>query len=114
MSELRWNRDEALNRVAEDEELLWELMAMMVDSLRAGLDQIRAGLEARDSEAVAKAAHSLKGAAANLALEGIREPAWQAEEAARGGDLAVPEGILDRLEGPLAELTRLVAENNQG
>jgi HPt (histidine-containing phosphotransfer) domain-containing protein len=109
MADLKWNKNEALTRAAEDEALLWELMSMMVEGCRDGLTDLRQALAAGDGTAAAKAAHGIKGAAANLALEGLRELSHQAEQAGRAGDLVTIRDLVPPLEELYQKLLHLTA-----
>ena len=65
---------------------------------------LREGMEIGDAERVERSAHSIKGAAANLAAEGTRALALGIEEAGREGRLKDAGELSDELE---AEVTRL-------
>jgi HPt (histidine-containing phosphotransfer) domain-containing protein len=62
---------QVLARVGGDRELLAEISRLFVDDAPQHLERIRAALDARDSDALRRAAHSLKGAAANFDAEGV-------------------------------------------
>ena len=84
--------------------------ALAVSFLRAtreDLEGLQAAFRAVDAQRVAALAHHIKGAAANLEVEGIRRPAEDLETRARAGDLAPAAGLL---AGIAAELSRLEAE----
>jgi len=87
MSDLQWNRDFAMEQAGDDLELLEELLTMLVDSSKSDLAKIAAGLEAGDGDMVADAAHSIKGAAASLGVEGLRELSYEFEKSGRAGEL---------------------------
>ncbi|MDH3538763.1 MAG: response regulator [Acidimicrobiia bacterium] len=80
------DRREALQRVEGNLELLAEMVGLFVDEYPAATATIQAGLAAGDLEAVASAAHQIKG---NLATFAAREAAGAAarlETMARSGD----------------------------
>jgi len=87
MSDLEWNRTFANEQAGEDPELLAELLGLLSDSSKSDLQKIKNGLAAGDAEAVADAAHSIKGASASLGVEGLRVVAHDIEKKGRAGQL---------------------------
>lgn len=103
MTALEWDKTVIMTQTGDDLELAGEILTLFKDSAAADLQKIRDGLAARKPGAVAEAAHSIKGAAASLGIEGLCRVAYQVEEAGRQKDLQkVAEGI--------AELESLVRE----
>jgi two-component system, sensor histidine kinase and response regulator len=76
--------DEVLARVGGDRELLAEISRLFVDDAPRHLERIRAALDACDGEALRRAAHGLKGAAANFDAEGVVAAARALEEIGSG------------------------------
>ncbi|MCL2791166.1 MAG: Hpt domain-containing protein [Desulfobulbus sp.] len=79
MADLQWNKSFALEQTAGDEELLAELLTLFRDASANDYTQLQQAVADGDASAVARAAHSLKGAAASLGLEGIRRLATDME-----------------------------------
>lgn len=107
MEKLNWNKGFALEQAAEDEELLQELIEIFKDSCVTDFAAIRNGLESADSEMVCAAAHSIKGAAASLGIEAIREVALEMENDSRNGSLTVTESRIAELDDLLQLLQEL-------
>ncbi len=107
MTDLQWNRAFALEQVGEDEEILSELLGLLKDTAHNDLDKLKAGSEAGDATAMGDAAHSIKGACANLGVDGLRELAYELEKAGRGGDLDVAQSMIPELEGMINQLSLL-------
>jgi two-component system, sensor histidine kinase and response regulator len=80
--------DHVLARVGGDHQLLAEISRLFVDDAPAHLQRIRTALDARDSGSLLRAAHALKGAAANFDADQVVETARVLEEMGRTGDLA--------------------------
>ena len=80
---LIWNSTEVLARVGGDRELLAEISRPFVDDAPLHLAKIKDALIARDGEALRRAAHGLKGAAANFDAEGVVQAARALEEMGR-------------------------------
>jgi len=88
MSDLQWNIEFAKEQSGDDPELLAELLDLLRSSSKSDLEAIKSGLAAGDGDALADAAHSIKGAAASLGVEGLRAVAADLEQKGRKGDLA--------------------------
>ena len=74
---------QVLERVGGDRELLVEISRLFVDDAPRHLERIRAALDARDGESLRRAAHGLKGAAANFDADGVVSAARALEEMGR-------------------------------
>ena len=72
-----------LARVGGDRELLAEISRLFIDDAPGHLERIRRALDASDGEALRRAAHALKGAAANFDAEGVVAAARALEEMGR-------------------------------
>ncbi|NOX25915.1 MAG: Hpt domain-containing protein [Deltaproteobacteria bacterium] len=104
MTDLQWNKEFSLEQTGGDAELLAELLELLSSTSLADLEKIRAALAAGDGEAVADAAHSIKGAAASLGVEGLRQSAYEFEKKGRaaeldGLDLAELKDLIGQLAG---------------
>src|SRR4051812_6167796 len=80
---------EAVRQLDPDgqDRLLSRLIALYRDDSAQLIADIDNGLKAGDSEAIARAAHTLKSSSANLGATSVAAIARQIEHAARGGDL---------------------------
>lgn len=107
MMDLQWDRDFALEQAGEDEELLAELLELLKDSSLSDLAKIKAGYGKGDAALMGDAAHSIKGAAASLGVEKLREVAYEIEKAGRDGDLAAAFSFLHPLESIIDALASL-------
>lgn len=104
MADLKWDRNFALEQAGDDEEMLAELLELFRDSSASDLAKIKAGFAARDAVAVAEAAHSIKGAAASLGVEGIRKVSADLEQMGRADDLEPAGDAIAALASLLAEI----------
>lgn len=100
MSDLKWDREFANEQSGDDPELLAELLDLLSESSQSDLQKIRDGLAAGDSQMVADAAHSIKGASASLGVEGLREAAYAVEQSGRENQLGAVDiaGISELVE----------------
>ena len=107
MNTLNWDKKFALDQAADDEELLQELLEIFKESYGSDLVLIMEGIERGDAKRVYSASHSIKGAAASLGLEGIRDIAMSVEADSRNGSLAVARDRVQDLEDMLLQLQKL-------
>lgn len=86
VDDLRWNKEFALDQTDGDEELLLELLDLFIESsVESGYPELLGHLRSGDTRGVVSSAHGIKGAAASLGLEAIREQAKEIEISAREG-----------------------------
>jgi HPt (histidine-containing phosphotransfer) domain-containing protein len=81
----------ALERLADDEELLREVVGLVDEEWRRQSAAIESALRQANGAALAAAAHTLRGVVGQLSSEGIAAGAAEVEHAARAGDLALAE-----------------------
>jgi two-component system sensor histidine kinase/response regulator len=98
--------DEVLARVGGDRELLAEISRLFVDDAPRHLSKIREALDGRDGEALRRAAHGLKGAAANFDADGVVSAARTLEEMGRTGEFDTADAVWKTLT---AESDRLIS-----
>lgn len=104
--DLQWDRNFALEQAGEDEALLAELLSLFLDSSKGDLAKIMEGIRLQDGGVVADAAHSIKGAAASLGVEGLRAAAGAVESQGRRGILPAAAELtaLEAMVQSLADL----------
>ena len=107
MNLLKWNKEFALEQAADDMELLLELIEIFKESFENDLQQLEEGLGENAADKICSAAHSIKGAAASLGIEGIREVALAVEEDSRAGNLEVAQSKLPLLKSLMVELQNI-------
>ncbi len=107
MNDLCWNKEFAMGQVDNDEELLQELIAIFKDSSASDMAILTQAVEKGDPAEARGASHSIKGAAASLGLEAIRDVAMVIEKDCREGSLAVAREKLSQLEALLALMREL-------
>jgi HPt (histidine-containing phosphotransfer) domain-containing protein len=100
------DRDTVFTRVGGDPELLLEMVSVFRDESAKLLHEIRRGVSRRDSTAVERAAHSLKGALAALAARAASEAALRLESIGRERDLSGVDEALSALEHEMGRLQK--------
>ena len=90
--------DSLLKRCLGNRDLPKKLLAKFHARLPDEIDQMAAAVAAGDGPLIASLAHRLKGAAANLSAEPLREAASELESIGRGGELKNAEIWLAELK----------------
>lgn len=107
MNDLCWNKEFAMGQVDNDEDLLQELITIFKDSSASDMAILVQAVEKGDPAEARGASHSIKGAAASLGLEAIRDVAMSIEKDCREGSLVVAREMLPQLEALLALVREL-------
>jgi PAS domain S-box-containing protein len=93
-----------LARVLGDAQLVRTLIGKFLEELPDTLEKLRLSLAGSDTKAATVHAHTIKGAAANLAGEWVRQTAAAMEKAGQAGDLAAMQALLPELTARSASL----------
>jgi HPt (histidine-containing phosphotransfer) domain-containing protein len=96
----------AENLDIEESELL-EIVDLFIETSTSDLNRLQQALEMEDAHEVAKTAHSIKGAAANLAFEEIFEISKNMERKARDKDL---DGAMEMVRMIREKLDRIAQD----
>lgn len=99
-----FDREAALARVGDDEQLLVELIKIFLDDYPTNMIAIQQALVQGDAHELERAAHTLKGAVANFGAEPVVREAFALERAGRTRDLAHASDSLQRLDLVLKQL----------
>jgi two-component system, sensor histidine kinase and response regulator len=94
----------ALERLGGDEELLREVAGLFLEEYPLLMDEIRAAAAAGDSDALQRAAHSMKGSVSNFGAEGVYQAAFDLERKGRAGELDSLGPCIERLAQALAHI----------
>lgn len=108
------NVADALERIGDDAELLKELAEIFLEECPNLRGEIQAAMSASDAAALDRAAHTLKGSAANIGGEGVRAAALRLEEIGRSGDLAGAPEALAALDAEIPKLEEAIAAWSRG
>lgn len=88
------NIDELLTRCMGNISFAERILAKFQDRFQHDLEELDKALQAHDSEAVARTAHRIKGASANVAAAGLYQRAAEIEELGRVQRLSdIPYGL---------------------
>ncbi len=103
----------ALRRLDGDRELLAELAQFFLEDSPGLLEKLRDGLRSGEAKTVQRAAHSLKGLAANFGARGTVDAASAVEEHGQSGDLAAATAGLPQLERQVELLQTALISHRQ-
>ncbi len=105
-----FDEDDALNRLDGDSEMLNELLELFEEHSGNMVSMITDALKARDCELLTKAAHSMKGALANISANAARDAAWDVEEKAAKGDIIAAGKAVTKLLKQISLLRERLGE----
>ena len=97
-------------RMMNDEELLREIIQIYLDDTPAKLEQIKNCLDINDLPAVAREAHSLKGASLNVEAKAVAELAQKLQNTAEALNLLSTQQILQEIEQEMQTYHKVVTE----
>ena len=106
--------ESALDRLGGDQELFSELTRIFVEGCPAAIDEIRDALAKRDTAALERASHTLKGSSAQLGAFALGRTAAEIEMCARSGNLTDVEQHIRRLAEEIEQLTFTLRSNGRG
>ena len=106
--------EEALSRTGDDVGLLEEITRLFLDDSVELMRRIRSAVDARDSPALERAAHTLRGAAANFAAQEVIDVVLTLEEMARLSDLSGVDDAWQLLDREVSRLRHALAASASG
>jgi two-component system sensor histidine kinase/response regulator len=112
-----FDQNVALARVEGDRELLQEIIGLFFDETPGLLSAIQESIARRDTKALERAAHTLKGSVSNFDMKSVYDAALRLEAIGRNGDFANAEAAYADLEQKVAHLKVVLAtlkEENAG
>lgn len=98
------DREELMQRIDDDLELLHELIELFVEDYPLLLNDINEGLAHSDAQRVKIAAHTLKGAVGNFCAQAAFDAAFVLEVSGNNGDLSQGREQLLHLESEMEKV----------
>lgn len=99
-----WSADVMLERLAGDDELARQLVALFLIEYPKLLTTLRATIESAQGDDVRRAAHATKGCLANFVESGPHATAYEIERLAAEGRVDATPPLLARLEREIAAI----------
>ena len=91
------SREEVLERLGGDEELLTEVIRLFLEDCPVQLGALKEALDARNPVLIRSTAHALKGAAGSLAAAGLFDRARVIEQLGADGDVEAAQAAWGHL-----------------
>ncbi len=104
------DRTGALGRLGGDEVMFNEFLLLLLDGAESDMAELAVAVEAGDALGIERLAHGLKGGAASLGADRVRDAAYRLEVIGRSGDLADARSAMAHLREELDHLRGLVGE----
>ncbi len=104
------DRAGALSRLGGDEVMFNEFLLLLLDGAESDLAELAVAVDAEDALGIERLAHGLKGGAASLGADRVRDAAYRLELIGREGDLGEARSALAHLREELSRLRELVAD----
>lgn len=105
-----FDKDEALKMLEGEEEFLKELAEIFINDAPGHISEIEEAVNCRNSEALVKSAHKLKGAAANFGKNVTTDIAFKLETMGRKNNLDGVEEVYDTLVKDIERLVNALKE----
>ena len=110
MSEHIIDLDDVLERIQGDKELLVELIEIFLDDCPSKIIDIKECFKVDNFDQLAEAAHSAKGAAANIGAKKLWKTFLEIEEAAKVGTSDQSEELIKKMDQEFDELKQYLPE----
>lgn len=94
-----------------DEESVAEVCQAFLDEFPNEIRLLRSLLDARDLEGLQCKAHGIKGAAANMGSEALRQAAFNLEKAAQAADIPSAEQSMANVDAQFIRLKAAIAQH---
>jgi len=105
-----FDTEAVLDSLDGDSELLREVAGIFLTQVPIHMEKIRRSISEPDPKLLERAAHALKGSAANLLAHGVVAAASKLEEIGNAGSLAGAKELLASLEEELGKLSSALTE----
>ena len=104
-----FNRSELLERLGGREEMLGRFIGMFTKNVAGYMELLHSGIELGDGEQIRIQAHSIKGAAANIAAHRVRESAFVLEKCGREGKLDGAAALFQQLTKDIEDFQQMTS-----
>jgi CheY-like chemotaxis protein/HPt (histidine-containing phosphotransfer) domain-containing protein len=105
-----FNRAGMMERLMDDEDLARTVAAGFLEDIPRQIAALKECLETGDTKGAERQAHSIKGAAANVGGERLREAALEMEKAGKAGDMDEVQARMADLDAQFDRLKQVMTE----
>jgi CheY-like chemotaxis protein/HPt (histidine-containing phosphotransfer) domain-containing protein len=106
-----WDREAMMQRLMGDAEMAAAVIEVFLQDMPRQLQSLEKFLEAEDIGAAGRQAHSIKGAAANLGCEAMRQVALAMEHAGKAENRALLLDLMPQLQHRFGDVKRQLASD---
>jgi HPt (histidine-containing phosphotransfer) domain-containing protein len=106
-----FDRAAFMARMMDDADLVREVSDEFLADIPRQIEGLKSSLATGDARQAERLAHSIKGAAANVAADALRDVAFEAEQVGKAGDLEAVTAILPRIEGEFERVREAMGES---
>jgi PAS domain S-box-containing protein len=99
-----FDKESFTERMMNDDEMVREIVEIFLDDIPRQIEKLKVSLETGDAVTSERLAHSIKGAAANVSAELLREVAFHIEKAGKEGDLDTMSQSVHELEKQFSQV----------
>lgn len=103
-----FDRPRMLERLGDDNELLEEILELFVVDAPSQMQNLEEAIATGEAELVTRHAHTLKGQAANIAANKMREASYAVEQAGKSGDIGKATELLPEMRSTFDELLSIL------
>ncbi len=107
---ISFNREDLLTRTAGDEELIQLIVEAFMDDAPRKISELRSAADGRDSGQIKFHAHTLKGAAGNVAATNLQQLSHQLETAGERQELDNVQMLMGKVEAEFEVLKEILAK----
>jgi len=107
---LAWDKEAVFKRVMGKEKLMNSLISMFTSTTPNYIKELAGAIESVDREEVRHLAHTIKGVAANLSANKVREKAAEIELSAKQNDTASFEPLFEQLESEFSQVMSIFGD----
>jgi len=108
------DRAALMARLMDDTDLVREVLDEFLKDIPHQIETLKSAIEAGDVETAHRQAHSIKGAAANVAAEALREVAFEMEKAGKAGDMDRMAAIMPEIERKFERVKLVIGQRPAG
>ncbi len=107
-----FDRAVLLERMMDDAELVCEVLDTFLKDIPCQIETLKDAIEVGDVETAHRQAHSIKGAAANVAADALREVAFGMERSGKAGDLEAVKAKVPEMEAQFDRVKKAMTHEN--
>ena len=110
MSKRVFDRDDLMRRIGCDEDVLEDILQGFIDDYTVHLEKLQQALSDRNNDSTYRLVHLMKGAAANMSANPLRELVSKMETLLQKGDISQAASLLQQIRKEFDEFKAYVTK----